>query len=232
MIYKVLLVEDNENLGYMLKEYLAMKNFHTDWVTSGSTAKIFLKSNKPNLIILDVGLPDIDGFQLAQWIKMECPSIPFLFLTARVLKIDVLKGFNLGAEDYIKKPIDEEELVMRMIAILNRTSKESVIPTLNLIIGLYHFNKNTRILSSPNGERRLTAMESKLLVMLSNKLNEVVERSLLLNEIWGNDDYFSRKSMDVFISRLRKYLAEDQNIKLLNVHNTGFILNLESESVQ
>ena len=232
MIYKVLLVEDNENLGYMLKEYLGMKNFHIDWVTSGSTAKIFLKINKPNLIILDVGLPDIDGFQLAQWIKMECPAIPFLFLTARVLKIDVLKGFNLGAEDYIKKPIDEEELVMRMIAILNRTSKESVIPTSNLIIGLYHFNKNTRILSSPNGERRLTAMESKLLVMLSNKLNEVVERSLLLNEIWGNDDYFSRKSMDVFISRLRKYLAEDQNIKLLNVHNTGFILNLESETVQ
>ena len=232
MIYKVLLVEDNENLGYMLKEYLAMKNFHIDWVTSGSSAKNFLKSNKPNLIILDVGLPDIDGFQLAQWIKMECPAIPFLFLTARVLKIDVLKGFNLGAEDYIKKPIDEEELVMRMIAILNRTSKESVIPTSNIIIGLYHFNKNTRVLSSPNGERRLTAMESKLLVMLSNKLNQVVERSLLLNEIWGNDDYFSRKSMDVFISRLRKYLAEDQNIKLLNVHNTGFILNLESESVQ
>jgi DNA-binding response OmpR family regulator len=231
MIYKVLLVEDNENLGYMLKEYLAMKNFHIDWVTSGSSAKNFLISNKPNLIILDVGLPDIDGFQLAQWIKTECPSLPFLFLTARVLKIDVLKGFNLGAEDYIKKPIDEEELVMRMIAILNRTSKEPVIPTSNLNIGRYHFNKNTRILSSQNGERRLTAMESKLLVMLSNKLNQVVERSLLLNEIWGNDDYFSRKSMDVFISRLRKYLAEDQNIKLLNVHNTGFILNVETEMI-
>ena len=231
MIYKVLLVEDNENLGYMLKEYLAMKNFHIYWVTSGSSAKIFLKSNKPNLIILDVGLPDIDGFQLAQWIKTECPSVPFLFLTARVLKIDVLKGFNLGAEDYIKKPIDEEELVMRMMAILNRTSKEPVIPTSNLNIGRYHFNKNTRILSSPNGERRLTAMESKLLVMLSQKLNQVVERSLLLNEIWGNDDYFSRKSMDVFISRLRKYLAEDQNIKLLNVHNTGFILNVETEMI-
>lgn len=231
MIYKVLLVEDNENLGYMLKEYLAMKNFHIDWVTSGSSAKNFLKSNKPNLIILDVGLPDIDGFQLAQWIKMECPSVPFLFLTARVLKIDVLKGFNLGAEDYIKKPIDEEELVMRMMAILNRTSKEPVIPTSNLNIGRYYFNKNTRILSSQNGERRLTAMESKLLVMLSQKLNQVVERSLLLNEIWGNDDYFSRKSMDVFISRLRKYLAEDQNIKLLNVHNTGFILNVETGTV-
>jgi DNA-binding response OmpR family regulator len=147
------------------------------------------------------------------------------------LKIDVLKGFNLGAEDYIKKPIDEEELVMRMMAILNRTSKEPVIPTSNLNIGLYHFNKNTRVLSSPNGERRLTAMESKLLVMLSQKLNQVVERSLLLNEIWGNDDYFSRKSMDVFISRLRKYLAEDQNIKLLNVHNTGFILNVETEMI-
>lgn len=231
MINKVLLVEDNENLGYMLKEYLAMKNFHIDWVTSGSSAKIFLKNNKPNLILLDVGLPDIDGFQLAQWIKMEYPSIPFLFLTARVLKIDVLKGFNLGAEDYIKKPIDEEELVMRMMAILNRTSKDPVIPTSNLNIGRYHFNKNTRILSSPNGERRLTAMESKLLVMLSQKLNQVVERSLLLNEIWGNDDYFSRKSMDVFISRLRKYLAEDQNIKLLNVHNTGFILNVETGTV-
>ena len=137
----------------------------------------------------------------------------------------------MGAEDYIKKPIDEEELVMRMMAILNRTSKETVIQTFNLNIGLYHFNKNTRVLSSPNGERRLTAMESKLLVMLSQKMNQVVERSLLLNEIWGNDDYFSRKSMDVFISRLRKYLAEDQNIKLLNVHNTGFILNVETEMV-
>jgi DNA-binding response OmpR family regulator len=229
---KVLLVEDNENLGYMLKEYLTMKYFQMDWVKSANEAMIFLKNNKPDLVILDVGLPDLDGFQLAQWIKKDYPTIPFLFLTARVLKIDVLKGFNLGAEDYIKKPIDEEELVMRMIAILNRTNKESVIPTSNLIIGLYHLNKNTRVLSSPNGERRLTAMESKLLVMLSNKLNQVVERSLLLNEIWGNDDYFSRKSMDVFISRLRKYLAEDQNIKLLNVHNTGFILNLESESVQ
>lgn len=227
---KVLLVEDNENLGYMLKEYLTMKYFQMDWVKSANEAMIFLKNNKPDLVILDVGLPDLDGFQLAQWIKKECPSIPFLFLTARVLKIDVLKGFNLGAEDYIKKPIDEEELVMRIKAILNRTSKESDSISNYITLGNFHFNKNTRILSSQNEERRLTAMESKLLLMLCQKLNQVVERSLLLNEIWGNDDYFSRKSMDVFVSRLRKYLAEDQNIKLLNVHNTGFILNVNLEN--
>jgi DNA-binding response OmpR family regulator len=227
---KVLLIEDNENLGYMLKEYLTMKYFQMDWVKSANEAMVFLKNNKPDLVILDVGLPDLDGFQLAQWIKKDYPSIPFLFLTARVLKIDVLKGFNLGAEDYIKKPIDEEELVMRIKAILNRTSKESDSVTNHIALGNYHFNKNTRILSSQNEERRLTAMESKLLLMLCQKLNQVVERSLLLNEIWGNDDYFSRKSMDVFISRLRKYLAEDQNIKLLNVHNTGFILNVNPEN--
>jgi DNA-binding response OmpR family regulator len=227
---KVLLVEDNENLGYMLKEYLTMKYFQMDWVKSANEAMVFLKNNKPDLVILDVGLPDLDGFQLAQWIKKDYPTIPFLFLTARVLKIDVLKGFNLGAEDYIKKPIDEEELVMRIKAILNRTSKESDSVTNHIALGNYHFNKNTRILSSQNEERRLTAMESKLLLMLCQKLNQVVERSLLLNEIWGNDDYFSRKSMDVFISRLRKYLAEDQNIKLLNVHNTGFILNVNPEN--
>jgi DNA-binding response OmpR family regulator len=227
---KVLLVEDNENLGYMLKEYLTMKYFQMDWVKSANEAMIFLKNNKPDLVILDVGLPDLDGFQLAQWIKKDYPTIPFLFLTARVLKIDVLKGFNLGAEDYIKKPIDEEELVMRIKAILNRTSKESDSVTNDIALGNYHFNKNTRILSSQNEERRLTAMESKLLLMLCQKLNQVVERSLLLNEIWGNDDYFSRKSMDVFVSRLRKYLAEDQNIKLLNVHNTGFILNVNPEN--
>jgi hypothetical protein len=227
---KVLLVEDNENLGYMLKEYLTMKYFQMDWVKSANEAMIFLKNNKPDLVILDVGLPDLDGFQLAQWIKKDYPTIPFLFLTARVLKIDVLKGFNLGAEDYIKKPIDEEELVMRIKAILNRTSKESDSVTNHIALGNYHFNKNTRILSSQNEERRLTAMESKLLLMLCQKLNQVVERSLLLNEIWGNDDYFSRKSMDVFVSRLRKYLAEDQNIKLLNVHNTGFILNVNPEN--
>ena len=227
---KVLLVEDNENLGYMLKEYLTMKYFQMDWVKSANEAMIFLKNNKPDLVILDVGLPDLDGFQLAQWIKKDYPTIPFLFLTARVLKIDVLKGFNLGAEDYIKKPIDEEELVMRIKAILNRTSKESDSVTNHIALGNYHFNKNTRILSSQNEERRLTAIESKLLLMLCQKLNQVVERSLLLNEIWGNDDYFSRKSMDVFVSRLRKYLAEDQNIKLLNVHNTGFILNVNPEN--
>ena len=227
---KVLLVEDNENLGYMLKEYLTMKYFQMDWVKSANEAMIFLKNNKTDLVILDVGLPDLDGFQLAQWIKKDYPTIPFLFLTARVLKIDVLKGFNLGAEDYIKKPIDEEELVMRIKAILNRTSKESDSVTNHIALGNYHFNKNTRILSSQNEERRLTAMESKLLLMLCQKLNQVVERSLLLNEIWGNDDYFSRKSMDVFISRLRKYLAEDQNIKLLNVHNTGFILNVNPKN--
>lgn len=227
---KVLLVEDNENLGYMLKEYLTMKYFQMDWVKSANEAMIFLKNNKPDLVILDVGLPDLDGFQLAQWIKKDYPTIPFLFLTARVLKIDVLKGFNLGAEDYIKKPIDEEELVMRIKAILNRTSKESDSVSNHITLGNFHFNKNTRILSSQNEERRLTAMESKLLIMLCQKVNQVVERSLLLNEIWGNDDYFSRKSMDVFISRLRKYLAEDQNIKLLNVHNTGFILNVNLEN--
>ncbi len=226
---KILLVEDNENLGYMLKEYLAMKGFQMEWVKSAHAAKVLLKNKMPELIVLDVGLPDMDGFQLAQWIKITYPAVPFLFLTARVLKIDVLKGFNLGAEDYIKKPIDEEELVMRMLAILNRTRKDTVISPGHFTIGIFNLNKNSRVLSSPDSERRLTAMESKLLVMLSQKLNQVVERSLLLNEIWGNEDYFSRKSMDVFISRLRKYLADDQRIKLLNIHNTGFILHVNEE---
>ncbi|MFM7091692.1 MAG: response regulator transcription factor [Bacteroidota bacterium] len=226
---RILLVEDNENLGYMLKEYLAMKGFQMEWVKSAHEAKVLLKNKMPELIVLDVGLPDMDGFQLAQWIKITYPAVPFLFLTARVLKIDVLKGFNLGAEDYIKKPIDEEELVMRMLAILNRTRKDTVISPGHFTIGIFNLNKNSRVLSSPDSERRLTAMESKLLVMLSQKLNQVVERSLLLNEIWGNEDYFSRKSMDVFISRLRKYLADDQRIKLLNIHNTGFILHVNEE---
>lgn len=226
---RILLVEDNENLGYMLKEYLAMKGFQMEWVKSAHAAKVLLKNKMPELIVLDVGLPDMDGFQLAQWIKITYPAVPFLFLTARVLKIDVLKGFNLGAEDYIKKPIDEEELVMRMLAILNRTRKDTVISPGHFTIGIFNLNKNSRVLSSPDSERRLTAMESKLLVMLSQKLNQVVERSLLLNEIWGNEDYFSRKSMDVFISRLRKYLADDQRIKLLNIHNTGFILHVNEE---
>jgi DNA-binding response OmpR family regulator len=226
---RVLLVEDNENLGYMLKEYLSIKGFQMDWVTSANATKDLLKNKTPELIVLDVGLPDMDGFQLAQWIKITYPNIPFLFLTARVLKIDLLKGFNLGADDYIKKPIDEEELVMRMLAILNRTRKEIATSQNNLSIGSFNFNKNSRMLSSPHSERRLTAMESKLLAMLAQKLNQVVERSLLLNEIWGNEDYFSRKSMDVFISRLRKYLADDQRITLLNIHNTGFILHIDVE---
>jgi DNA-binding response OmpR family regulator len=230
MNFRLLLVEDNENLGFMLKEYLTLKLFNIDWVTSSAEALVFLKKKIPDLIILDVGLPDSDGFQLAQQIKKDYPAVPFLFLTARVLKIDVLKGFNLGAEDYIKKPVDEEELVMRIKAILNRTIRESESISPMITLGCFLFNRNTRILSSPNVERRLTAMESKLFLMLCQMENQVVARSLLLNEIWGNDDYFSRKSMDVFISRLRKYLAEDPGIKLLNIHNTGFILNVNPQN--
>ena len=139
---RILLVEDNENLGYMLKEYLAMKGFQMEWVKSAHAAKVLLKNKMPELIVLDVGLPDMDGFQLAQWIKITYPAVPFLFLTARVLKIDVLKGFNLGAEDYIKKPIDEEELVMRMLAILNRTRKDTVISPGHFTIGIFNLNKN------------------------------------------------------------------------------------------
>ena len=222
--YKLLLVEDDASLGYLLSEYLKMKNFSVIWVKNGKDALSILSEQPFDLCILDVMMPDMDGFKLAENIKQKNITIPFLFLTARSLKIDLLKGYSLGAIDYIRKPIDEEELVVRLnslLSILKNTDKnEGEIYK----IGKYVYSPSTYELKIYDEKRQLTARESELLLYLWKHKNNICRHKDILNTLWGKNDYFNRKSLNVFITRLRKYLSKDNSIKIENIHNQGFIM--------
>lgn len=228
---KILLVEDDESLGYLLTEYLKMKNFDIVWKKNGISALETLNLDYFDLIILDVMMPDMDGFTLANKIKQQFTDTPFIFLTSRSLKIDVLKGFSLGAVDYLKKPIDEEELVVRLNTLLNTLSVKKT--DLNydkneFKLGDFVYNKNNLQLVHIDGNiQKLTFRENKLLYLLVLKQNELCTHKQILNTIWGKNDFFSKKSLNVFISRLRKYLEKDASIKIENIHNLGFILKTE-----
>ncbi len=227
---KILLVEDDESLGYLLTEYLTMKDFDIVWNKNGNTALATLQHDYFDLIILDVMMPEMDGFTLAKRIKQQLSETPFIFLTSRSMKIDVLKGFALGAVDYLKKPIDEEELVVRLNTLLNRleVKKESSSnEKQEYIIGEYIFNKDNLQLIYKNKVTQLTIRENKLLYLLILKQNELCSHKEILNSIWAKNDFFSKKSLNVFISRLRKYLNKDSSIKIENIHNQGFILKVD-----
>lgn len=228
---KILLVEDDESLGYLLSEYLKMKNFDVIWRTNGNAALETLNQEYFDLIILDVMMPEMDGFTLANRIKQQFTETPFIFLTSRSLKIDVLKGFSLGAVDYLKKPIDEEELVVRLNTLLNTLSvkKSSANSKQNMfLLGDYMYNKdNSQLVYKADKIQQLTFRENKLLYLLVIKQNELCSHKEILINIWGKNDFFSKKSLNVFITRLRKYLAKDSSIKIQNIHNQGFILSIE-----
>ena len=225
---KILLVEDDESLGYLLSEYLKIKEFEVSWSKNGKEALHLIEKYIQHLVILDIMLPDIDGFTLASKIKIGYPDIPFIFLTARSLKVDVLKGFSLGAMDYLKKPIDEEELVTRINVLLSRIPKPIDDGNEKNIhhLGKYILDsKNHKLMVS--GEcLSLTARENELLLYLFKNRNELCTHKEILDLLWGKNDYFNRKSLNVFISRLRKYLKKDPSISIENLHTKGFILNI------
>ena len=227
--YRLLLVEDDDSLGYVLNEYLNMKNFSVIWVKNGKDALSILSEKPFDLCILDVMMPDMDGFQLAQKINEKNISIPFLFLTARSLKIDLLKGYSLGAIDFIRKPIDEEELVARLNSLLKILKRNSQSQGESYRIGKYSFSPSTYELKINNEKRQLTARESELLVYLVKNKNNISRHNDILNSLWGKNDYFNRKSLNVFISHLRQYLSKDNSIKIDNIHNQGFILNISND---
>ena len=226
---KIILLEDDETLGYLLSEYLKMNDFDIDWAKTSVKCFQMLEENTYDLAILDVMLPDIDGFSFAQKIKNMHPNLPFLFLTARSLKIDVLKGFALGAVDYLKKPIDEEVLVVRIKALLSRLK----MPTKNNKkseahkLGKYVFNAINQEPSFNSKIITLTNRESELLHYLISHRNKLCTHKEILTHLWGKNDYFNKKSLNVFITRLRKYLRNDLSIKIENVHNRGFILKAD-----
>lgn len=228
---KILLVEDDESLGYLLTEYLTMKDFDIVWKKSGIDALEKLQTDYFDLIIIDVMMPEMDGFTLAKKIKQQFTETPFIFLTARSLKIDVLKGFSIGAVDYLKKPIDEEELVVRLNTLLDTlTVKNSLTHNANksFAIGDYIFNKdNSELVYKNEIVQHLTFRESKLLHLLLLNQNNLCSHKEILNHIWGRNDLFSKKSLNVFITHLRKYLEKDVSIKIENIHNQGFILKTE-----
>ena len=226
----IILIEDDPTLGYLLSEYLKMNNFEISWAKNGIDCLKMLKLNTYNLAILDIMLPDINGFDLAEKIKNLHPNLPFIFLTARSLKIDVLKGFSAGAIDYLKKPIDEEELVVRIKTLLSRLENPNQKTDHNETykLGLYVFNTLKQELIFNHQKTDLTNRETQLLLYLVNHKNNLCTHKDILTTLWGENDYFNKKSLNVFITHLRKYLKNDPSIKIENIHNRGFILRIDN----
>lgn len=223
----ILLVEDDRNLGYILSEYLGMKGFEVSWAKDGTEALDLIKKTPYDLCILDVMLPTMDGFSVAGEIAVSASRLPYIFLTAKTLKVDKLKGFKLGCDDYITKPVDEEELVARIHAVLKRTAPAAAInndPVISLGKSVFHVA--TQILQTETDIIKMTAKESAILLLLVQHRNTLLDRETALKKIWGSNDYFNRRSMDVIISRLRKHLMADAGIRITNIHGKGYMLEM------
>lgn len=223
---KVLLVEDDPNLGTILQEYLNAKGYDCQLETDGDKGlKAFLNGTF-DLCALDVMMPIKDGFTLAKEIRNTDKNIPIIFLSARSLKEDKIEGFQSGADDYLTKPFSMEELLLRIKAILRRTGSASntSVDQRNFTVGQLSFDYDRRILSGTEGDQKLTSKEADLLKLLCENSNDVLERSVALNKIWKDDSYFNARSMDVYITKLRKYLKADPKLEIVNMHGRGFKL--------
>ncbi|PLX11707.1 MAG: DNA-binding response regulator [Marinilabiliales bacterium] len=222
---KIMLAEDDENLGTLLREYLLAKGLKTDLFVNGELALEGFKKGKYDLCILDVMMPKMDGFSVAREMRKLNAHVPFIFLTAKSLKDDVIEGFSVGADDYMTKPFSMEELLFRIKAILRRTNSNQVSETNEkYTIGDYEFDSQKQLLKIKDKEQKLTTKESDLLKLLCNNMNNILERNFALKTIWQEDSYFNARSMDVYITKLRKYLKEDSSIQILNIHGKGYKL--------
>jgi len=221
---KILLCEDDENLGMLLREYLQAKGYSTELCADGEAGyKSFMKT-KFDICVLDVMMPKKDGFTLAQEIRTSNADVPIIFLTAKTLKEDILEGFKIGADDYITKPFSMEELVFRIEAIMRRTkgkkNKESTV----YHIGNFTFDTQKQLLCIGEEQRKLTTKENELLALLCSHANEILQRDFALKTIWIDDNYFNARSMDVYITKLRKHLKDDPQIEIINIHGKGYKL--------
>ncbi|MBS1594669.1 MAG: response regulator transcription factor [Bacteroidetes bacterium] len=222
---RILLVEDDNNLGNLLQDSLELKNYDVTLKRNGDDGWNEFKAGKFDMCILDVMMPKKDGFTLAKEIRRTNSQVPIIFLTAKVLKEDTIEGLKIGADDYLTKPFSMEELTLRMDNIFKRVPKAEVSEQNEFMIGRYVFNNASRTLTLDGGTPlKLTTKESELLKMLAVHLDRLLERDIALNTVWGTDSYFAGRSMDVYIAKLRKYLKEDTNVEILNVHGTGFKL--------
>jgi DNA-binding response OmpR family regulator len=222
---RILLAEDDENLGLLLKEYLIAKGYDTDLFKDGEKAYRGFNNNHYDICILDVMMPIKDGFTLAKEIRTINSSMPIIFLTAKSMKEDVLEGFTLGADDYMTKPFSIEELLLRIEAILRRTRNDSSAGGQDMFkVGRFEFDVTKQTLTLGSESKRLTTKESELLRYLCLNKNAVLDRNFALKTIWIDDSYFNARSMDVYITKLRKYLSEDPTVEIINVRGKGFKL--------
>jgi len=230
---KILLVEDDQNFGDVLRSYLEMHEYDVTLATDGIAGLEAFNKGNFDLCVFDVMMPKKDGFTLAKEIREQNTEVPIIFLTAKTLKEDVLQGFKLGADDYITKPFNSEELLYRVQAVLKRSQKQ-LDPKEEIKefeVGKYHFNYPLRILTyngEPQTKDKLSPKEAHLLRLFCIKKNDVLSRSEALTKIWGEDNYFTARSMDVFVTKLRKYLSQDKNLEIVNIHGNGFRL-IETE---
>jgi len=227
---KILLVEDDRNLGIVIHDYLEMSDYKVMLAKNGLEGLDEFKKGSYSLILLGVMLPLASGFSIAQEIRKTDCETPIIFMTAKTLKEDRLKGFKLGSDDYITKPFSTEELRLRINTVLRRTQVRNnpVSPDLVFTIGHHTFDYTSHILISNGNERRLTKRETDLLHLLCLNMNKILRRDVALKTIWGEDDYFMGRSMDVYITKLRKMLGTDPDVSIVNIHNTGFKLEVKN----
>lgn len=219
----ILLAEDDADFGSILKQYLEMSGFSVEWAKDGKEALLFFNKGNFNICVLDVMMPKLDGFSVAEQIIEINPEVPFIFLTARKMKEDKLKGLKLGADDYVVKPFEADELVLRINNILKRTQKLAATTTFEeiVLIGNYQLNTKRLELKINNHTQRLTEKEGELIHFLYYHKNQLLKREEILKAVWSTDDFFSGRSMDVFISRLRKYFKEDASISIESIRGIG-----------
>ena len=226
---KIMLCEDDENLGMLLREYLQAKGFSAELYPDGEAGYRAFMKQKYDICILDVMMPKKDGFTLAQEIRQANADVPIIFLTAKQLKEDILEGFKIGADDYITKPFSMEELVFRVEAILRRVrgkkNKESSVYR----VGNFTFDTQKQLLTIGDKQTKLTTKENELLALLCSHANETLQRDFALKTIWIDDNYFNARSMDVYITKLRKHLKDDPQIEIINIHGKGYKLIIPNE---
>lgn len=221
---KILLCEDDENLGMLLREYLQTKGYDADLQPDGEAGYKAFTKNKYDMCVFDVMMPKKDGFALAADIRNINSEVPIIFLTAKSMKEDILQGFKLGADDYLSKPFSMEELLSRIESILRRVKGKKVKDVVVFNIGGFVFDAQKQVLTYDGETKKLTTKESELLRLLASNANSILERNYALKSIWEDDNYFNARSMDVYITKLRKLLKDDPNVAIINIHGKGYKL--------
>jgi two-component system OmpR family response regulator len=227
-VVKILLVEDDLSFGSVLKSYLELNDYSVDWVDDGKYAMEHFRKGVYDICILDVMLPHVDGFTIANEIRQINNTVPIVFLTAKKLKEDVLKGYGVGGDDYITKPFDTDILLVKIKAIISRRDQNDSTKDL-YEVGKFLFNSKLRTLTLGEKETKLSPKEAQLLEMLANNPNALISREMALKRIWGSDDYFTARSMDVYVTKLRKYLSDDPSLVIKNIHGAGFQLIVKED---